>query len=797
MVVPAMTRWTRLIAAMICTFCVWAACRRSAEQTVDKGHVPAGANVLFVTLDTTRADRLGCYGYKKAGTPTLDALAARGTVFDDAQAPAPLTLPSHATMMTGRYPREHGLRVNARDRLDDARPTLAGMLRERGYRTAAFVASFVLNRRFGLDRGFELYDDDMGPAEQGEDLVELKRPANVVTDQALKWLQTASNKPFFCWVHYYDPHLPYNPPAKFKDRHPDPYDGEIAFMDSELKRIIDWLASSELSDRTLVVVAGDHGESFGEHGEYGHTTFVYETNLHVPLMFVYPGQIPAGGRVTTTVSLVDLFPTVLDLLGWPKAQGLLGQSLAPAFKGTTPDPRTCYAESEYAMSVHNWAPQRALINGEWKFVSSTKPELFDRRTDRAEQRNLAAEKPEVVARIRKGAEEFYRAMVPAPASAVVLSESARRGLEALGYVSGGGRTQGDEFLTPNLPDPKDLIDIMMDLKQVRKLFDSERFAEAVPLLEAAIKRSPRSSDILQRLGHCYMKTQRIEEAISTLQRALEIDPEYRPTLRSLADALLQARRIDEAVKYYKIVLDLMPDDARTQLNLGVAYLRSEHIDEAIERFRVALRLQPDYGDAMINLATALTKRGQSAEAKQILEQATLLPKSEGMAHFALAMLASQEDRGDEVIPHLELALEADRGNDRAAVALAQRYIANRKIEEAIRLLRRTVEHAPQSPGAALTLAEILASSQEDRLRNGTEAVALARKVVQQTGGRDRHALATLALALAEAGDFAAAAETGQQALTLAESTGDAKLAEVLRSQIEGFRARHPFRNPGL
>ena len=791
-----MKRWTRLSAALICAFCLFAACRQSTERNAGGGPLPAGTNVLFITLDTTRADRLGCYGYKKAGTPTLDALAVRAMVFDDAQAPVPLTLPSHATMMTGRYPREHGLRVNARDRLDDARPTLAGIFRERGYRTAAFVASFVLNRRFGLDRGFETYDDEMGTAEPGEDALELERPANDVTERALKWLQTASNKPFFCWVHYYDPHHPYAPPAKFKERHPDPYDGEIAFVDSELKKIIDWLESKGLTDRTLVIVAGDHGESFGEHGEYGHTTFVYETNLHVPLMVMHPAAIPAGIRVKQPVSLVDLFPTVLDLFGWPKPQSLLGQSLAPAFKGDSPDPRTCYAESEYALSVHNWAPQRALISNEWKFVSSTKPELFDRRGDRSERRNLASDKPEVVARMRKGAEEFYRAMVPAPAAAVALSESARRGLEALGYVSGGG-TQGDEFLTPNLPDPKDLIDIMMDLKQVRRLLDADRFAEAVPLLEAAVKRSPRSSDILQRLGRCYMKTQRIEEAILTLQTALEIDPEYRPTLRTLADAFMHARRLDDAIKHYKIVLDLMPDDSQTQFNLGTAYLQGEQIDEALKHLREAVKIKPDYGEALINLGNALLRKGDVDEARKILTQASTSQKLAGEAYFALAQLAMKQNRPDDVVQNLEKAIQLKPGYERAISDLSRLYLINGRTAEAARVLRSGLQSNPGHAAFSLTLAEILASSRYDDLRNGPEAVRLAESGTRARKHKDLRALATLAAAQAEAGAFDAAVQSAEEALALAEPAKDEQLIALIRSQLEGYRAKKPFRNPGF
>jgi arylsulfatase A-like enzyme len=250
----------------------------------------AGDNLLLITLDTTRADRLGCYGYSGAATPALDALARRGTLFENALAQVPMTLPSHATLVTGRYPRELGIRNNAQAALGRDHPTLGTVFKGRGYRTAAFVAAFVLDSRYGLDQGFEVYDDDVGEGV-------LMRRANEVTDRALAWLHEVKEQPFFAWIHYFDPHLPYEPPEAFRGVGADPYDGEIAFVDSEVKRLMEWLEAERLPDRTLVVVAGDHGESFGEHGEHGHAMFLYRTNLRVPLILAHPRLGKGGARV--------------------------------------------------------------------------------------------------------------------------------------------------------------------------------------------------------------------------------------------------------------------------------------------------------------------------------------------------------------------------------------------------------------------------------------------------------------------------------------------------------------------
>ena len=309
-------------------------------------------SVLLITLDTTRADRLGCYGYEPGRTPALDGLAARGVLFEQAFAQAPLTLPSHATMMTGRYPREHGLRVNGRGRLGGHHPTLASLFKERGYHTGAFVGSYALDSRFGLDRGFDVYVDDM--SSEGESPpFELR--AGVVTDRALEWLAAGKRQPFFCWVHYFDPHDPYFPPKAFRGDDMDPYDGEIAYVDSQVRRLLDWLERSGWMRRTVVIVVGDHGESFGEHRESGHTDFLYDTNLHVPLIFAHPTLAVGGGRVGGVVEVADLFPTIVQLVGLKLPKDVLSRSLADALGGGKLEPRVAYSESLYLFSAFGWA----------------------------------------------------------------------------------------------------------------------------------------------------------------------------------------------------------------------------------------------------------------------------------------------------------------------------------------------------------------------------------------------------------------------------------------------------------
>jgi len=351
-------------------------------------------NVLLITLDTTRADRLGCYGYAAGLTPALDRLAAAGAVFDSARCNVPITLPSHATMMTGLLPPEHDLRVNSRKALPDGVTTLAGIMSTRGYRTAAFVASPVLAAKFGLSRGFRTYDDAMPLGEITDADPEVKRRrGDNVADAATAWLRRNGARPFFCWVHFYDPHYPYSPHKDiFGERFANtPYDAEVAFMDMQVGRVLGCLSDIGESGRTLVIAVGDHGESLGGlHAEPRpcHGYMLYEQTLRVPMIFSMPGRVPSGLRISDPVSLQDLFSTVLVALGIHDQTQGCGRDLTPLFHGGTIPFSPCYAETEFPANL-GWSPQQVLVDGRWKYVRTPRTELYDLLADPLELTNRA------------------------------------------------------------------------------------------------------------------------------------------------------------------------------------------------------------------------------------------------------------------------------------------------------------------------------------------------------------------------------------------------------------------------
>jgi choline-sulfatase len=413
---------------------------------------PRARHVVVITLDTTRADYLSAYWSARVSTPNLDRLAREGAVFEQAMSVAPLTLTAHASLFTGLLPPHHGVRDNGGDPLGRDHATLAELLRARGFQTAAFVGSVVLQSTRGLARGFDVYHD--GVTEDPWQRRRLRRPANEVVDDAMEWLAGQNGSPFFMWVHLYDAHAPYDVPEPYRALYADdPYAGEIAFADAQVGRVLDALDQRRLWEDTTIVIAADHGESFGSHGEQGHGIFVYQDVMHVPLIVRAPGIRPR--RIAGVTSLVDVMPTVLDLVGAPP-RSVDGASLVPLLTGATKTlDRDAYAESMYPARF-GWSPLRALREGRFKLIVAPRPELYDLETDPTEQENLYARRPALAAAMTNRLSVIGRGAptIQAPTGSTTSSDVRER-LAALGYVSGGG--PGSVSAGVQLPDPKDRI----------------------------------------------------------------------------------------------------------------------------------------------------------------------------------------------------------------------------------------------------------------------------------------------------------------------------------------------------
>jgi arylsulfatase A-like enzyme/Tfp pilus assembly protein PilF len=649
--------------------------------------------VLLVSLDTTRADRLGCYGNGAGLTPNLDALARSGVRFDEVISPAPLTLPSHASVFTGLAPRRHGVRDNTGYRLPGDRPVLAEALRQRGYATAAFVSSVVLDRVTGIGRGFEVYDDEVRVGSR--QAFDYRERAAVQTNDAVFRHLGQLKQPFFLWVHYFDPHLPYVPPEPFGSRFPEaPYDGEIAFMDEQIGRLL--AAVRARASSLVVVVVGDHGESLGEHGEAAHGVFVYQATQRVPWLMAGPG-VPQGRLVKQRVGLIDVVPTLLDLLGLPAPGDLDGISVTPLVRGEELEPRAYDLESFYPLRAYGWAAPRGLIVGEEKFIQLPRKELYHLGTDPNELRNLASTRPTRAAELAaalgdRDDEDGHGAEADDPE----LLEQRQR-LETLGYVAGGSGSSGGDGAI----DPKDGIVWIADLEAGRRAYQLGRPSEGIEPLERLLSRNPENVPALLALGVCYLGSGNPAKAVVADRKALEIAPQDDLVHFNLANALASLsaddpEQAESAGVHYRRALELNPRFADAYLNYA-SFLQETATDRAALR---VLERAREHGvhdpDLETRIGVIELKAGKVEEAKQALRRALELNPGAVGPLEALATIARRQERYAEAAYFYALLLEA---RPQAGVAFTLGSIR--------------LEHLGDRPGARQAFEQALALSARD------------------------------------------------------------------------------------
>jgi choline-sulfatase len=589
----------RLLPLLLFLCAVTAACTGQPPHPADPLlRIPRGAaagyNLLLITLDTTRADRLGCYGYAKARTPVLDSLAARGLRFTDAITTTPLTLPSHATIFTGLYPPNHGVRTNSEDQLSPTPVTLAEQLRDTGYDTAAFVSAFVVDARFGLNQGFALYDDAVatatGPAFPAHTL---ERSAQAVTDAARAWFQRrASDKPFFAWVHYFDAHAPYAPPAPFAAQFAGHlYDGELAAIDAQLGRLLHTVAEQGQRDRTIVLVVGDHGESLGEHDETTHSVFLYEAVMRVPLLLAAPDLIAEPAVIADrVVSTADILPTVLDLLGLDDARARDGVSL---LRHAPTASRAVYMESLFPYLEYGWAPLFGLRRLHDKYLLAPRPEYYDLRADPGETTDVF---PTATGTSQHARDELATALsaqlrqwpsldAVATATNTPSPETIER-LRSLGYIGEAGPTG-----TTERADPKDMVTSATTLQQANALLSSGQAAPALALIRQAEQRSPRDRAVLHLLAKIHLRLGNLVAAEAALRAFTAIKPKADVSLL-LAQIIMLDGRHAEAEQLLAAALQLDPHHGGVLIARGDLRARQGRPAEAVADYELARQLDP-------------------------------------------------------------------------------------------------------------------------------------------------------------------------------------------------------------
>lgn len=648
---------------------------------------PAAQSLVLVTLDTTRADRLGCYGATRASTPHLDALARRGVRFDAALSPAPLTLPAHASLFSGRVPRRHGARDNVGFTVGADVPLLAETLRRGGYDTRAFVSSYVLERGTGLARGFEHYDDTLRE----------ERASSRTIDAAVAAVPGLT-APFFVWVHLYDPHLPYAPPEPYASRFAGrAYDGEIASMDAQIGRLLD--ALRRRPEPMLVAAAADHGESLGEHGEDGHGVFLYQATQRVPMILAGRG-VPQARAVAATVGLVDLAPTLLELLRQPPLPGADGRSLVPLLadaRGSVPPDYEM--ETFYPAFAYGWSPLRALVAGPLKYVSAPRPEMYELPTDPREAHDLARV-PARAARMKALSEELARRTagdLPLPADDPETQERRER-LGSLGYVGGTAPPASSAI------DPKDGIPWIRDLDAARRLASAGDPTAAAASIERVLARNPENLQALFALVGARRASGEWPRAVAAARRAVAVSPGSAVARLHLANALAgespsrPAARA-EAERAYDEAIAAAPRLVEAYLDAAIFQLSSSSPGAArgiLERARASGVADPSIETALGGIEHA---RGNRAAATAAYERAISLDPGESKALEGLGKVAFESGAYAKAAGWYERALEAKPSAALAKTLGAIRLDALDDLAGAKAAFRRALELAPDDPDA--------------------------------------------------------------------------------------------------
>jgi arylsulfatase A-like enzyme/Tfp pilus assembly protein PilF len=692
----------------------------------------APLNLVIVTLDTTRADRMGAYGYKDVETPAFDRVAREGVLFENAVSAAPLTLPVHSSMFTGKFPPEHGVRDNGGFFLGPDQLTLAEVLKTRGYRTGAFVGAYVLDSKWGLNQGFDTYYDKFDLSESRTvSLGSIQRPGNEVVDQVLPWVEQAKGQPFFAWVHLYDAHSPYRPPEPFATKYQGhPYNGEIAFADSQVGRLLAKLEALGVYDQTVVMILGDHGESLGDHGEQSHGFFVYNSTTHVPFAIRAPLPSAKGRRVADPVRSVDVMPTALDLLGIAPPAGISGASLAPLMTGKVRElGLDAYSEAMYPLHHYGWSDLHALRAGRYKIIDAPRPELYDMDRDPTEATNVYGERRQLgdtmIAQLRALEGTFSKTQAALPAADV--DPEARQRLAALGYVGSFVATAADS--RAGRADPKDKIDVFNKLGKATELTketdDEGRppFDKVFALLDDIVRQDPEVIDAWFMLGTQHMAHDDLELAVKYFQRTLQLKPDYDLAVFNLAQAYRRMGNDDAALAGFEHYLTLDPKDPFVHYQIGEIWLDRGDTAKAEALFRKALEIDPQVAAAKNALGVLALQRGDAATAQRLINEAIATKPTLRLAHFNLALLAEQ--RGDLRTAEREYyeELKAHPESFKAAFNMSWLYQRVGDREGQIQALKQSIVSNPYFPEGHIFLAKAYLDSGS----NLDEAVRLARK----------------------------------------------------------------------
>ncbi|MGB8953296.1 MAG: sulfatase-like hydrolase/transferase [Candidatus Aminicenantales bacterium] len=653
-------------------------------------------NVILITIDTLRSDRLSCYSDTYAQTPNLDLLAQEGVVFESCISQTPLTLPAHTTILSGTYPLYHQVRDNGGFVVPQKLTLLSEILSQHDYATSAFVAAYVLHSKWGLNRGFDIYSDTFKD-ESGDrviSLVEIQKRANEVLQDASAWLVQKKDSKFFCWIHLYDPHAPYDPPSPFKEKYTDrPYEGEVAYTDEELGKFFAFLKKEGLWNNTLIVVTGDHGESLWEHEEETHGFFVYDSAVWVPLVIKAPVVFPVK-RIKNVVEHVDVAPTILEILDIPAPESMQGKSLLSLMWAKEKNwPDTAYTETYYPRLHFGWSELSAMYHQNWKFIMAPNEEFYDLSKDKAEKENLVrsgdGQMNKMKVLLQKLITEKSRQALSQEANQKLDRESIKK-LAALGYIS----SFSDVDQKKDMADPKDKIKVHNDLNDAKQLYLEKKYDTAVDVVKKILAQDPHIIDAHMFLGNLYFSQNRFQEACSSFQEVLQRKPDYNFAMINVLNCLINTGELDKAVSECQKYLQIFPRDTIFLFTLGDIYFLKKEYDQALSYLFSALKIDASYTEALNKIGEIYSVKHDYLKAEEYLKKALEINPEMGKALFSLALVEEALGNSAEAIACYKKELEFEPQNFKSAFNLAELLAKAEKWEEALLYYKKAISANP-------------------------------------------------------------------------------------------------------
>ena len=785
-------------------------------------------NVLLISIDTCRADRLSCYGYEFPTTPNIDALAAESILFKNVISPIPQTLPAHSSMLTGTIPPYHGVHHNFGYLADESNTTLAEILKDAGFTTGAAISASVLDSQFGIDQGFDTYQDHMETSLEGNSVAQ--RQGGETTAVALDWLADNKDERFFFFLHYFDPHTNYEPPEPFASRFAQrPYAGEIAYTDYCIGRVLAKLKELGLYDSTLIIITADHGEMIGEHGEPTHKFFIYQGAIKVPLIVKSPGQDNAA-TIESIAGIIDIVPTVCSLLNIQTPEQVQGVDLSAALKGKPlrVQDRHLFCESLEA-TKYDGNSLLGVVNNRHKYIQTTRPELYDLIEDAAESNNLVKQQPQQAGMMQDELAQILERSVRqgSPESKPGLDAEAIKQLQSLGYV--GGSVIEDFSFDQTKDDPKDLLKYHLLEEEMEFYFAREEYGKAATLAQQLIQLRPdcflpyntlgsialAGKDYSRVIVYCqkvidlepdnakayvnrgvaYGNTDKHDRAIRDFDKAIELDPGNTNAYKNRGLAYLDKGDNVRAIRDYDKVIEMDPDNASAYVNRGFAYGNKGEHDRAIRDSDKAIELDPNNAEAYVNRGVAYGNKGEHERAIRDFDKAIQLDPNNTKAYVNRGFAYGNKGEHERAIGDFDKAIELDPNNALTHEKIGAVLMRLGRAKEAVSHYRQALDLRGDWPEMMNNLAWILATHEDAQVRDGAEAIRLAERACQLTGFKVAVLQDTLAAAYAEAGQFEKAVETAESAIRLAHAASGEKLSKKVRKRLQLYKADRPYREP--